>query len=193
MPIDWERWSGDAGLLFEMASSFGRKGRILSAIIRMCRPERCLELGTAFGMSAIFMMETFKQMGLAGRLVTIECLEPQFSIAARGLTDRYGENVSCCFGLSGSVLPQLAEAGDPINFMFHDAGHTGDIYVADFTTIVDTLASDAVVLFDDIRWEDARFHSGPIETHRGWLKVTSHPRVRHAVEIEGTMGLVLLR
>lgn len=192
VPFDQERWSGDVGLHFEISSSFGRKGRVLASIIRVCRPQRCLDLGTAYGMSAIFMMEAYKSMEMPGSLVTVEGSELQFSLASRELESRYGAGVTCRFGRTSEVLPQLAEETGPINFMFHDAGHTGDDYINDFQAIVDALAPGAVILFDDIRWEDIRFHPGPAHAHEGWLKVAAHSRVRWAVEVEKKMGLALL-
>jgi hypothetical protein len=48
--IDWENfWAGDVGLHFGVSSSLGHKGRLLANVIRLCRSERCLELGTAYG------------------------------------------------------------------------------------------------------------------------------------------------
>jgi len=192
IPMDQANWSGDAGLHFELASSFGHKGRVLASIIRFCRPTLSLELGTAYGMSALFLMEACRQVELSGRLVTIEGSERLFALASQALHDRYGDKVLCHHGLTSDLLPDLARTAGPFDFMFHDAGHTGDNYTRDFHTIVDALAEGAAVLFDDIRWEDARFHSARANTHEGWLRVTEHPRVRCAVEIDGKMGLALL-
>jgi hypothetical protein len=55
--IDWQNfWAGDVGLHFGMSSSLGHKGRLLANVIRLCRSQRCLELGTAYGMSAMFVL-----------------------------------------------------------------------------------------------------------------------------------------
>jgi predicted O-methyltransferase YrrM len=191
-PLDFQNWSSDDGLLFEISSSFGVKGRILASIIRIRRPLRCLELGTAFGMSAIFMMESFKHVGIPGHLVTIEGDAHLYSVASPELKSRYGDAIDCEHGMTGDVLPKLARSPAPFDFLFHDAAHTGDAYVSDFNAIVDALAPGAVILFDDIRWEDQRFRSRPAKTYDGWQKVVAHPRVRHAVEIEKSMGLALL-
>lgn len=45
----------DLGLHFVIASSLGHKG-LRADFSRLCRSERCLELGTAHGMSATFML-----------------------------------------------------------------------------------------------------------------------------------------
>lgn len=55
----WQ-WVGDAGLHFSSSSSLGSKGRILFNVIRLMRSERCLELGTAYGMSALFILAGLK-------------------------------------------------------------------------------------------------------------------------------------
>src|SRR5208283_705532 len=43
-------WARDMGIHFGGASSFAKKGRILYNIVRIMHSERCLELGTAYGM-----------------------------------------------------------------------------------------------------------------------------------------------
>ncbi|HUB12358.1 MAG TPA: class I SAM-dependent methyltransferase [Acetobacteraceae bacterium] len=192
-PIEAEAWAADAGIHFAVASSFGRKGRILACIVRLFRPRLTLELGTAYGMSAIFIMEALRNLGLPGRLITVEGFEPQYSIACRTLTGRYGQAVSCRFGLTEKLLPELAQSGDAVDFMFHDAAHSGEAYVRDFNAIVGALAPGSVVVFDDIRWNDARFRRGPAGAYAGWRQVAAHARVRRAIEIGDEMGVALLR
>jgi predicted O-methyltransferase YrrM len=192
-PVEYGQWAGDTGLLFSISSSFGKKGRILSSIVRLTRRERCLELGTAFGMSALFILSTLKAQGGIGHVTTLEGLEPQFSLAAAMLKDQYGDMVSCHLGMTDQVLPELAKSMGSIDFLFHDAGHSREDYVRDFDAVIDVLSHEGIVLVDDIRWEDARFSSQPAETYRGWREVVAHPRVRRAVEINGSLGLLLLR
>lgn len=63
LPVQEKRWAGDAGLAFSIASSTGYKGRIISTIVRLCHAKQCLELGTAFGLSAMFIIEQQKRLG----------------------------------------------------------------------------------------------------------------------------------
>ena len=59
----------------------------------------------------------------------------------------------------------LAKTIGPIDFMFHDAAHTGDDYIRDFSLIVDTLAPGAVLLVDDIGGKTQGFTTAqPIPT-----------------------------
>jgi predicted O-methyltransferase YrrM len=79
----------------------------------------------------------------------------------------------------------------PIDFMYHDAGHTREDYVRDFGAVVDSLSPGSIIVIDDIRsTADPRF--GGIDAYRGWLDVIAHARVRHAVEVDGATGVALL-
>ncbi len=192
-PLESERWAGDVGLHFWFSSSLGRKGRILSSIIRIARSERCLELGTGYGMSALFILETLRANGGSGHLTTLEGAELQFSIASATLKSHYGDMVSCHLGMTPDTLPELGKSLGEIDFLFHDAGHSREDYVRDFEALRGILVPGAVVLFDDILWEDPRFPTGRGRTYEGWREIVRDSRVQRALEIDGSLGLLLLR
>jgi hypothetical protein len=75
--------------------------------------------------------------------------------------------------------------------MFYDAGHSREGYVRDFGAVVDLLSPRSVMIIDDTRWEDARFGGRRENTYRGSLDVVAHGRIRHIVEVNGSMGLAL--
>jgi len=107
-PVDLERWSDDVGLHFAMSSSFGHKGRLLSSIVRFCRLNLCLELGTACGMSARFILGTRIQ-GETLHLTTVEGYQPTYALTSRQLSDRYGTAVDCRFGWTKNLLPDVVK------------------------------------------------------------------------------------
>jgi predicted O-methyltransferase YrrM len=109
------------------------------------------------------------------------------------LASRHGGRVRCELGWTRDVLPALAGEIPPVGFLFHDAGHSRGDYVGDFRLALPLLAPGAVVLFDDIDWDDPRFAAVNPRCHRGWMDVVAHPSVVWAVEIGGGMGLALLR
>ncbi len=187
-----EHWAGDTGLCFSLSSSFGGKGRILYNVIRFMRSENCLELGTAFGMSALFILASLKTYSKSGRLATVEGFEQNFLMSSSLLKRRYKETVECHFGLTNTVLPGLADSLGAVDFLFHDAGHTREDYIRDFDHVCKSLIPGAVVIFDDIRWEDARFVPGGAHTYEGWRVVADNPRVRRAVEIDDSLGMLLM-
>src|SRR5262249_8118252 len=100
--------------------------------------------------------------------------------------------VNCVLGSSQDVLKSLNSAGATFDFLFHDAVHSFDAYVSDFNAAEPMLASGAVCVIDDIRWDDERFHAGATRTYEGWRHIVAHPRVMIAAELDGSVGLVLL-
>jgi len=192
VPFGNARWAADAGMLFEISSSLARKGRVLWNIVRVARCSRALELGTAYGMSGLFMLESMRDTQGGGHLTTVEIAEPQFSLAAKTLQGRFGDAVTCVKGSTDEVLPEVAKRAAPIDLLFHDASHSRVAYERDFAAVVDHLAPGALVIFDDIRWEDPRFHTGPADTHAGWSSVVAHSRIVRAAEIDASIGLALV-
>ena len=183
----------DLGIFFSRSSSFGRKGRILFNLVRFLRSENCLELGTACGMSALFTLAALTAYTKSGRLTTLEGDENLFAFSSSLLQERYRERVACHCGWVQKMLPALAESIGSIDFMFHDCGHSREAYVRDFGNVIKVLTPGAVVLFDDIRWEDNWSSSkNSLHTYEGWQEVIAHPRVRRAVEIDSELGLLLI-
>ena len=184
-------WAGDVHNHFQNASSFGYKGRVLNSIIRIMRCENCLELGTAYGMSALFILEALDSIG-SGHLTTIEGLDLQFSLASKMLNTNYGDRVSCNLGMTQEILPKLVKSIGKIDFMFHDAAHTEEHYVRDFTNVLPVLLPGSVIVFDDIRWYNRKFTTKNPRCYRGWMKIIAHPRVIWAIEIDKKFGIALL-
>lgn len=71
-PVEFNDWAGDIGLHFSLSSSYGGKGRVLFNTVRIMRSKRCLELGTAYGMSALFILAALKMYVPSGSLATLE-------------------------------------------------------------------------------------------------------------------------
>lgn len=192
-PYEQGVWAADVNTHFSLSSSFGTKGRILNTVVRIMRSKKCLELGTAYGMSALFIIEALKSIGEAtSHLTTVEGLELQFLLASKMLNTRYGDQVSCHLGFTEDVLPELVKSLGKIDFMFHDAAHSKEAYIRDFNLVLPILAPGSVVLIDDIRWDAGRFSTTNTRCYEGWMEIVSHPRVLRAIEINNIVGLLLL-
>jgi predicted O-methyltransferase YrrM len=187
-PFDRENWAADVGIHARVASSFGRKGRLLSTLVRVMRVERTIEIGTAYGMSALFLAAA---MGERGRLVTAERSQPQLGIAEAVLGREHPGSVTVLGGISTDLAAAARERLGSADFLFHDGEHSRRAYVEDFTAFEPLLDAGAVVLYDDIDWRPPR--GGQTDTYAGWREVVAHPRVRRAVEVDRELGLLLLR
>jgi len=190
-PIESWRWNSDAGIHFELSSSFAAKGRILSAAVRLMLPESCLELGTAYGMSSLFLLSQLASSRVEGKLTTVEFFEPQFGIASSLLSEHYGDRVDCRKFDIEEGLPELAGSLGGIDFVFHDADHTGESYIRDFQTLEAHMAPGSVFVFDDIRWVHPEVQDS-MGCYAGWQQVSAHDRVRRAIEIDDNLGMLQL-
>ncbi len=192
-PATGEREHGDQQRLFSLGASLGVKGRVLHTIVRAMRSTRVVELGTFWGMSAMFLLEALETAGPEAHLTTVELTKLWYAKASALLNARYPGRVSCILGRTKDVVPDLGRTLTGIDLLFHDAGHSREDYVGDFTAALPFLAPGSVVLFDDIRWNDPQFVKTDPRCYEGWMEVTRHPRVRRAGEIGAEMGVVLLR
>lgn len=183
---------GDADWHFQISSSDARKGRLLYIAVQTFRPRSVLEIGTAYGMSATFMMLAMERFGSLGHFSTIEQSEPQYSMAKAVLTDRFNDHVNCVQGYSEDCLPTVCKSAPEFGMVFHDGGHSRDCYIGDFKNMVDHLQEGAIVIIDDIRWFDPRFVDEDPGCYEGWREIVADERVRLAVDVDDSMGIALI-
>lgn len=191
-PVEFTTWHADIGLHFFISSSLARKGRLLQAVVRLMRPQRYLELGTAYGMSALFVGLAMKNIVDSCSIVTVELGASQHQVATELLVSQFGDRAECHLANAQSTLTLLTKQSRSFDFLFHDAGHSYDDYVNDFQLAEPMMVPGAICLIDDIYWSDSRFHQTPPRCHEGWLEVVAHPRVRAAAELDHGIGILLL-
>lgn len=191
--LNFGDWAGDVGLHFRISSSLARKGRMLCAAIRFLRPGSVLELGTAYGMSSLFMGLARDSLPGSWSITTVEQEDQSHALAAAVLAEALGNRVTCLKGTSQETLEQLRTTHARFDFFFHDAAHSMNAYVSDFEAAEPMLEPGTVCLIDDIRWEDERFHAGGARTYDGWLHIVGHPRTIMAAELDQSIGLILLQ
>jgi predicted O-methyltransferase YrrM len=191
-PLESVGWLADVSTHFQLSSSFGEKGRILSAIVRYMRSRNGLELGTAYGMSGLFILAAMQDLGPDYHLATLEGSQPQYALSSALLKEHHGDHVTSYLGWTQNKLPLMAQELSGIDFLFHDARHSREDYLRDVQTLLPTLSAGAVVVMDDIRWDDRRFYDGNPRTYEGWLELAHGPRVMAAVEVDENIGIMLL-
>jgi predicted O-methyltransferase YrrM len=192
-PATGQREHGDQQRRFSRAASLGIKGRVLYTIAKVMQSEQVVELGTFVGMSAMFLLEALETAGADAHLTTVELNSDFHARASALIHSRFNGRATCINGRTQDVVPDLARTLTGVDLLFHDAGHSGEAYVRDFVAAEPFMAPGSVVLFDDIRWFDPAVVTSDPKCYDGWMEVTRHPRVRRAGEIDGYMGVVLLR
>lgn len=158
-------------------------GRLHLRMVRELAPRTCLELGTAFGMSAAYQAAALELEG-EGRLVTLEREQRLVPIAREtfeelGLESRVEQRV----GAIDDELEELAREIAPVDFAFMDAEHTERATVGAFETMLPHLASGGVVVVDDIAMNS--------DMRRAWDAIRANGRVARAVSLH-RQGIVVI-
>lgn len=128
---------------------------LLLRLVREAAPRSCLELGTAFGISAAYLGAAL-ELNEAGRLVTLEGSEA-WAKRARDSLDSLGlERVEVRVGPIAATLPGEATEAEPVDFVFIDAEHQAAATLEQFRTVLPSLAPGALVACDDVDWPEMR-------------------------------------
>lgn len=139
------------------------EGEFLQRIIRSLRPRTTLEIGLAFGVSALFICEALREVG-GDRHIVIDPNQfdgpwgdPWRGVGLANLQRAGFEDlVELVCEPSYRALPRLEERGLGVDFAFVDGWHTFDYALLDFFYIDLILRVGGVVVFDDASWPALR-------------------------------------
>lgn len=132
------------------SSATREEGEALQRLIRAHQPQVTLEVGLAYGISALFICEALAEVG--GRThITIDPLQHGWdNLGLRHLEQAgFGAMVEHHEAPSYRVLPAFEAAGRRIDFAFIDGWHTLDYAMIDFFYIDLLLEPGGVLVLDD--------------------------------------------
>jgi predicted O-methyltransferase YrrM len=143
-------------------------GALLQRLIHERPPAVTLEIGPAYGISALFICEALRDVG-GRRHITMDPVQSTTwkGIGLRHLRDAgFSSIVEFREQYSQDALPQLAAAGVRVDFAFIDGTHTFDQKLVDFFFVDRLLNVGGVVAFDDCGWPSIRQVCRFIATNR---------------------------
>ena len=185
---------GTVGEHFVAASSNDHKLAMLQALVRQRGARSVLEIGTAYGISAVALAMARDGM----HVTTIEGFEPQATIGPRNIASVV-EGVECLPARKEEAFPRLAAGDRRFDLVFHDGGHLGDAYVDDFEAIHPILSREAVYVIDDAFHDDTpkrrEFSSSRSRRtcREAWEELVADDRVEGALVCGKTVGILLTR
>jgi predicted O-methyltransferase YrrM len=152
----------------------------LFRLVRNLKRQNGIELGTCLGLSAAYQAGAMKLNG-KGKLHTFEGAPALADIAARHL-DELGLNahVDIVRGRFADTLPVQLERLAPLDYVFIDGHHDEHATIAYFEQMYPYLASDAIVVFDDIAWSPGMA--------RAWQTLRADARLPVAIDL-GRIGV----
>ena len=199
--------SGDGTRSIDVHSAISlEEGELLSRLITERKPAVSLEVGLAFGISALFICEAMKASTPRPRHIVIDPAqhaEAYWRGAGLANLERagYREFVEFIEKPSQIAMPELVASGRRIDFAFIDGEHTFDHVLVDFFFVDQLLNVGGVVVLDDTGWPAIRRAARFIASNRSY-RVVGHvgsddsPRTRRlrdstpaAREVDRRLGL----
>ena len=151
------------------------EGEFLQQIIAEVKPKVSLEVGLAFGISALFICEALTKVQALRHII----IEPDDWGGLNNLKEAGYEHLIELYKMpSFRALPQLEAEGRKIDFAFIDGMHTFDYVMGDFFYIDRLLRVGGVVVFDDANWKSIRKVCRYILTNRSYIVFSSPPSNR---------------
>lgn len=160
----------------EIASNTGRQskyGRLLYRLLMWQKPYYALELGTATGMTALYMASALDP---ERPMHTIEGSASLSEVAAfnasqLGLQDQ----IVFHSGDFDSVLPGLLSQMPRVDFAYIDGNHRYEPTLRYFDMLASRAHPGSVLVFDDIWWSE--------EMKQAWSAIKKDPRVTVSIDI----------
>ena len=148
---------GDDGVVCELdtLSVTAERGDFIAGVCREYRPAATLEIGMAWGMSTLFMLEALAEIGSArpGCHAVIDPFQSKLfhNAALRAVREAgAGELIDFYPEPSQIVLPRMISAGRRFDLAFIDGDHRFEAAFIDFYFIDQLLKPGGIVIFDDL-------------------------------------------
>jgi predicted O-methyltransferase YrrM len=155
---------------------------LLFRLIRELRPNSCVEMGTAVGISAAYQTAAL-ELNERGKLVSLDGAPAVAEIARKNLQALGLKRVEVVVGNFRDTLPEVLRREQPIDYVFVDGHHDERATLDYFELLLPSLAKTSVLVFDDISWSDGM--------KRAWGSISRDPRVSLAVDL-GAVGLCVV-
>jgi predicted O-methyltransferase YrrM len=135
------------GGITRVASVNARFGRLLYRLVRYYKPSRIIELGTATGISTLYLA-----MGNPrAEVISIEGNPQLAEVAIRNISSAGVSNIRVMNSTFDNVIQQLASELTSDSLVFIDGNHTAEATWYYFTILARS-GKNPVLIFDDINW-----------------------------------------
>jgi predicted O-methyltransferase YrrM len=151
---------GTIGSMAKVASVNAKYGRFLFHLVRYYQPDRILELGTAVGISTMYLAWGNPQ----ARVITVEG-NPQLAVtASRNFTLNGLHNIILIKSTFDNAMTQLLSEVTNNTLVFIDGNHTLKATLQYFEVFGKKPDSYNIMIFDDINWSH--------EMMQAWKSIT---------------------
>lgn len=153
--------------------------RLLHRIVQHYKPGYLIEMGTCFGISALYQASG----NTSGKLITLEGNGSRAIIAEKIIRESGLKNVEVVKGQFETTLPLVLDHLPRLDYVFIDGNHRLNPTLSYFEQCLNKSHNETVFIFDDINWS--------MEMQEAWAIIKSHPKTRVTVDLF-MLGIVFL-
>jgi predicted O-methyltransferase YrrM len=165
----------DGGDSIPLVSAISHEeGLFLQDLVRKVDPKVTLEVGLAYGISALYICDALR-IREGTRHIAIDPYQHKHWGNGIGMANLrragFGDIVQLIEKPSHLVLPELEMASQEVDFAFIDSWHTFDFTLIDFFYIDHVLRVGGIVAIDDTNWRAVRQVCRFVVTNRAYSVV----------------------
>jgi len=182
----WARTDDD----FALVSLPHEDGDVLRDLLLGERARTVIEIGLAYGSSALAIGEALAQQGVEGsKHVVIDPYQDRFDQAGWDAITAAGMGDVCTLlaDPSQSALPQLVTEGLVADAAFVDGSHIFHRVFVDLVFLRELVRPGGLIVLDDCQWPSVATAARYFERNTGWQPVVLDPATRlRAFRLPGT-------
>ena len=157
-----------------------KKGQLLYRLVSHYKPRSIIELGTAFGVSTMYMAMGYRN----SHIYTIEGCTDTIHIAIHNFTRLGLGNIKEISGSFEEQLPKILSELETVDLVFFDGNHKEESTLRYFDECLGHIHNNTIFVFDDIHWSKGM--------KSAWENIRQHPSVRVSIDLF-VMGIIFFR
>lgn len=166
---------------FYKKSSVNHKyGKLLYSLSHYFNPETILELGTAFGVSTLYLSHGNPE----SKIVTIEGCPETAKIAQQNFDLLKQSQITLVNGKIDEILPLTFFDLGKLDMVYFDGNHAYKPVMDYFEKCLSYAHENSVFIFDDIHWSS--------EMMKAWEEIKINPKVTISIDIY-RLGLIFFK
>lgn len=161
----------------EKSVSNTKKSWLLFNLVQFVKPDSIIELGTSFGVSAMYLALAAPDKDV----YTVEACTQTLAIAQNAFEKLKFDNINASNASFEAELPNILKNIGKVDLIYFDGNHTKEATLKYFDAALPYVHEDTVFIFDDIHQT--------LPMYKAWKKIKANDKVSCTVNLF-QMGLV---
>ncbi|MFH1161264.1 MAG: class I SAM-dependent methyltransferase [bacterium] len=157
-----------------------KKGQLLYRLVKHYKPRSIIEMGTAFGISTMYMAMGYPNC----HIYTLEGCTDTLNIASHNFSRLGLGNINEICGNFDDVLPEILAKLGNVDMFFCDGNHKRDATIKYFDECLSHIQNHSIFVLDDIHWSKGM--------RSAWENIRQHPSVRVSIDLF-SIGIIFFR